>query len=191
MELRQLTVMFCDRNVIVDGILVKISATPPSPEVRCIQWQKTWGWVEYEPLSGKPNLDLAGEKDYEEWVVPYITIWEKEKARLEAIEQAEKDAYNAPEERADRLRRKRDKKMKKTDFIVAADYMGMTVEEKAPWLEYRQALRDFPKREGFPFLDAEYGYPWGVGGDDRRAPWPTPPATPTIRGINDLDDPTK
>jgi len=61
------------------------------------------------------------------------------------------------EEVAAQVRSQRDRLLAKTDWTQAADVPQAT---KDKWAPYRQALRDVPQQEGFPY----------------NVTWPTPPA---------------
>ena len=61
--------------------------------------------------------------------------------------------YQAPpppsfEELSNSIREQRDKLISKTDWTQAADIPQST---KDKWAPYRQALRDVPEQEGFPY----------------------------------------
>lgn len=54
------------------------------------------------------------------------------------------------EELSDRFRIKRNNLLFQTDWIVVKSYeIGETISQE--WLDYRQALRDIPTQEGFPY----------------------------------------
>ena len=57
------------------------------------------------------------------------------------------------------LRTKRNKVISSTDYLFTSDFPHATPEKKQEWLDYRQALRDFPS-------NAE---------DPANPVWPTPP----------------
>jgi len=48
------------------------------------------------------------------------------------------------------IRQKRDQLLKDTDWTQVVD-VALTAEEKEVWRVYRQALRDAPQQEGFPY----------------------------------------
>ena len=49
-----------------------------------------------------------------------------------------------------RLRNRRDKQLKATDYLVNTDFPHPTPEAKQAWLDYRQALRDLPSNTTDP-----------------------------------------
>ena len=59
-----------------------------------------------------------------------------------------KDCY--ARELASKIREKRDKLLHDTDWIMYTD-SPVDSETKAKYAEYRQALRDIPQQDGFPF----------------------------------------
>lgn len=61
------------------------------------------------------------------------------------------------------LRSQRDTRIAATDYLMAADY-PLDDAQRAAWAAYRQALRDMPQVEGFP---------WDGGGE--LTPWPVKP----------------
>lgn len=53
---------------------------------------------------------------------------------------------------AARVRAERDKKLAESDVMVLPDrWNAMTTEQQQAWAAYRQALRDVPEQEGFPW----------------------------------------
>ncbi len=53
-------------------------------------------------------------------------------------------------ELSEQIRNERDALLKQCDFTVLPD-SPFTDEQRTMWIEYRQALRDIPQQEGFPF----------------------------------------
>lgn len=51
---------------------------------------------------------------------------------------------------ADKIRKERDKLLAGSDWTQVVD-VSLTAEEKEMWRVYRQALRDVPQQEGFPY----------------------------------------
>ncbi len=133
-----------------------------------LQWNNTHGHI--ETPEGEICLTLA---DYEAKVLPFAGLWKTEKARLEAQadqEKAEAEAlYNSTEERAKRLRAERQIRLDATKWLVERHReeleggLATTLSQAhyAGLLTYRQALRDFPDIEGFPWE-----------GEVENAPWP-------------------
>lgn len=167
-----ITVVPSDKLIIVDGHVLRFDF--PAPEtLHALQWHDGAGHMEFTDDLNQP---LAGPELYASEVAPYVTLWEAEKARLEAetaaAEAARLEAYNSPEARADRVRAERDRRIAATDYLMAADY-PLSDETRAAVATYRQALRDLPQQEGFP---------WSGGGtDDQECPWPVQPASIHIK----------
>jgi len=65
---------------------------------------------------------------------------------------------------AEAVRSERDSRLRDCDYLMMPDY-PIEEEQRAAWAAYRQALRDLPQAEGFP---------WG-GPGDLDAPWPVEP----------------
>lgn len=158
---QDVTVVPSDRLVIVDGEALRFDFKAPEG-VHAIQWHDGSGHVEW---TGKNNTDLK-ETDYETQVTPFVALWEAEKARLMAEAEAagaeRLEKYNSEEARAGRIREERDRRIAGTDYLVAVDY-PLTAEKLERVKTYRQALRDIPQQEGFP---------WSGEVDDPAIPWP-------------------
>ena len=73
-------------------------------------------------------------------------------------EMTDEEKTSATNDRAARYRSERDFKLARTDWTQMAD-TPLTDEKRAEWSLYRQALRDIPQQEGFPWVIT----------------WPTPP----------------
>lgn len=155
------TVVPSDKIIIVDGEALYFDF--PAPEgVHAIQWHEGSGHME---LRGQDNVTIDGE-DYAERVAPFVALWEAERARLEAeaeeAEAARLAEYNSEGAKAARIREERDRRLAATDYLVATDYP--LVPEKLEMVKaYRQALRDIPQQDGFP---------WSGEVDDPAIPWP-------------------
>ena len=158
---QHVTVVPSDRLVIVDGEALRFDFKAPEG-VHAIQWHDGSGHVEW---TGKNNTVLK-ETDYETQVTPFVALWEAEKARLMAEAEAagaeRLEKYNSEEARAGRIREERDRRIAGTDYLVAVDY-PLTAEKLELVKNYRQALRDIPQQEGFP---------WSGEVDDPAIPWP-------------------
>lgn len=154
--------------IIVEGEALSFSF--PAPEnLNALQWYGQEGHIEWTDDINHP-LTL---QDYEDDVSPFVTLWETEKTRLEteAREQAEaaEALYNSTEERAKRIRAERDTRLGATQWLIerhADEVTGdlpttLSVEQYATLLTYRQALREIPEQDGFPW-EGEETAPWPV-----------------------------
>ena len=70
--------------------------------------------------------------------------------------------YSSEEAKAERIREERDRRIAETDYLVATDY-PLAADKMKSLKAYRQALRDLPQQEGFP---------WSGEVDDPTIPWP-------------------
>jgi len=70
----------------------------------------------------------------------WVQVWNVTDATTEEIEQR-------TEQQANDVRQERNNKLSDCDWTQLAD----AVVDKQAWAEYRQALRDIPQQEGFPF----------------------------------------
>ena len=158
-----------DKLIIVDGVPLRVEF--PVPEsLHALQWHDGAGHTEW---TDGPNRLLA-LADYAAEVAPYVAHWEREKARLAAeavaVEEARLAVYNSTEARAARVRAERDRRLTSTNWLVErhAEQVGagavptLTAAEYTALLGYRQALRDIPQQDGFPW----------TGPDDPACPWP-------------------
>ena len=159
------TVVPSDRLIIVDGAPLVFDFAAPST-LRALQWHDDAGTVEWTddyPWTLDPDA-------YADEVAPWVALWEAEKVRREqeAADNAAQEEleYNSPEARARRLRDERDKRLRDTDYLLAADY-PLGGAQRVAVMAYRQALRDITDQPGFPWL--------GGGEDDAECPWPVPP----------------
>lgn len=73
------TVIPSDGIISVDGEVLFLDGIK-SETFHALQWHDGAGHV--EPGDGLPNEELSAD-DYEERVAPFVTLWEKEKARME------------------------------------------------------------------------------------------------------------
>lgn len=157
------TVVPSDSLIIVDGKALVFPFDAPT-NLHALQWRGDTGHTEW---TDGPNKPLTAE-DYDEQVVPFVELWEEEKARLEQAaadaEAARLAEYNSETARFERLRAERDRRLTATDYLLMQDYPLDNPHKEAVRL-YRQALRDLPAQEGAP---------WD-GGDD-ETPWPELPA---------------
>ena len=159
----QVTVVPADNLIIVDGAALVFPFDAPT-NLHALQWHGDTGHTEW---TDGPNKPLTAE-DYSEQVVPYMKLWQDEKARLEQAaaetEAARLAEYNSEAARFERLRAERDRRLSATDYLLMPDYPLNDTLKGAVQL-YRQALRDLPAQEGAP---------WDGGGE--ATPWPELPA---------------
>lgn len=155
-----ITVVPSDKLIIMDGLALHFDF-PALANLHALQWHEGAGHMEF--TTGTPNQPISGPELYTAEVAPYVTLWEVEKSRLEAevaaAEAARLEAYNSPTARADRVRTERDKRISATDYLMALDY-PLNEEACAVVAAYRQALRDMPQQEGFPWDGGEDATPW-------------------------------
>lgn len=158
---QHVTIVPSDNLIIVDGEALCFDYQI-SEDVHAIQWHNGSGHIE---VAGQNNTVL-GEADYAEKVEPFVTLWEAEKARLETevkeAEAARLAEYNSEGAKAGRIREERDRRIAETDYLLAADY-PISAEKLELVKAYRQALRDIPQQDGFP---------WSGEIDDPAIPWP-------------------
>ena len=152
------TVVPSDSLIIVDGKALVFPFDAPT-NLHALQWRGDTGHTEW---TDGPNKPLTAE-DYDEQVVPYVKLWQAEKARLEQAaaeaEAAQLAQYNSEEARFERLRAERDRRLSATDYLLMQDYpLDDTL--KGAVQAYRQALRDLPAQEGAPWDGGEESTPW-------------------------------
>ena len=138
--------------------------------MHALQWHDGSGHIEW---TDDINHPLTPD-DYEADVAPFVDLWEAEKARIEeeaaAAEASRLAEYNSEPARAARIRAERDRRLDATTWLVERHKeqtagnieTSITGEDYAALLTYRQALRDLPQQEGFPW----------EGPDDPKCPWP-------------------
>lgn len=151
-----------DRLIIVNGTALVFPFDSPK-NLHALQWRGDTGHTEWK---NAPNKPLTAE-DYDDQVAPFVTLWQKEKARLEQAaaeaEAARMAEYNSDAARFERLRAERDRRIAATDFLLMQDY-PIPADQRTAVQAYRQALRDLPAQDGAP---------WDGGGKD--TPWPAAP----------------
>lgn len=158
------TVVPDDQIVIVDGSALQCAFT--AENIHAVQWHNGKGHIEW--TDGRLNTELSGQQDYDAQVAPYVGIWQKEFDSLKA----EKNKPMTLEEQEQRIRAERDHRIDDTQWLVsrhAEQVAGgiapsLTAEQYQELLTYRQALRDLPSQDGFPW-----------GGDIDAAPFPLLP----------------
>lgn len=157
------TVVPSDSLIIVDGAALVFPYVAPE-NLHALQWRGDTGHTEW---TDGPNQPLTAE-DYAEQVVPYVKLWQAEKARLEKkaaeAEAARLAEYNSEAARFERLRAERDQRLTATDYLLMQDY-PLQEDQRTAVQTYRQALRDLPAQDGAP---------WDGGGE--ATPWPELPA---------------
>ena len=90
---KHITVIPSDKLILLDGIGLQCSFAAPA-NLHALQWHAGTGHLEF--TDGKPNQPLAGEADFAAHVQPFVTLWQAEKARLDAeAAQAESEAKAA------------------------------------------------------------------------------------------------
>lgn len=164
----RVTVVPADRLVIVDGQALTFEFSAPW-RMHALQWDGKQGHIEWKGNGHEPpRNELLAADSYSERVMPYVRLWEEEKARLEKAaaeaEAARLAEYNSDAARFERLRAERDRRLTATDYLLMPDY-PISDYQRAVVQAYRQALRDLPAQEGAP---------WDGGGDE--TPWPELPA---------------
>jgi hypothetical protein len=106
--------------------------------------QATGGTVyQYSMAQGVEQID---GKWYTKYVLgPVFTDGETTAVEQEVAYKAQKDA-----EQAKSVRQSRDDKLKETDWVVIKN-LELNANIPGVWEVYRQALRDIPTQEGFPW----------------------------------------
>lgn len=133
-----------------------IPLSSPEGTIRAIHWTPTDKHIEFE-FTYRELTDA----DIPVYVMPYVLLATEEKTRL-AKEAA--DVANNPELCAESIRRERDHRIAKTDYLMMADY-PITDSSKQELEVYRQALRDITKDPSFPW----------TGTPVENIPWPKNP----------------
>lgn len=164
----RVTVVPADRLVIVDGQALTFEFSAPE-RMHALQWDGKQGHIEWlGSEKNPPHNEVLDADSYADKVVPFVILWQDEKARLEQAaaeaEAARLAEYNSETARFERLRAERDRRLTATDYLLMQDYPLDDTLKVAVRL-YRQALRDLPSQEGAP---------WDGGGES--TPWPDLPA---------------
>ena len=142
---------------------------PDVPEGYAARWTgEAWELVE----DHRQKIDAQGRKHdgTAYWLTAYGDTWQSQARYTEELgplpdgASTTKPEKPAPtlEERAIYIRAERDRRIGKTDYLVTVDY-PLDAEKQELVKTYRQALRDIPQQEGFP---------WSGEVDDPAIPWP-------------------
>ena len=91
----QVTVVPADHLIIVDGAALVFTYVAPE-NLHALQWRGDTGHTEW---TDGPNKPLTAE-DYDEQVVPYVTLWQAEKDRRERKATEEAAARALPDAKA-------------------------------------------------------------------------------------------
>jgi hypothetical protein len=108
----------------------------PTPEMLA-----TWNVYPVEPV-GAPSVDRT--QDVKEVYPVYNNGWKQTWVVTQATAGEIAERTQA---QAERIRSDRDERLVKTDWTQVAD----APVDQAAWAAYRQALRDIPQQEGFPW----------------------------------------
>ena len=86
---KDVTIVPVDNVILVNGIHLQLDFKPIEghEQVHAIQWHDGKGVIEFSDYTGR-------DADYETDVVPYVALWEAEKARLDAEAAAKEAEYN-------------------------------------------------------------------------------------------------
>ena len=171
---QHVTVVPSDHLILVDGFALCFDFSAPK-NMHALQWHEGSGHIEW---TNDNNHSLTTE-DYETHVAPFVSLWEAEKARLDektaAAGAARIAEYNSEPARADRIRSERNRRLDATTWLVerhkeqttGAIKTSITEKDYNALLAYRQALRDLPQQQGFP---------WSGDVNAPDVPWPAAPA---------------
>lgn len=155
---QHVTVVPSDHLVFVDGFALYFDFSAPK-NMHALQWREGSGHIEW---TDDINHPLTPD-DYEADVAPFVALWEAEKARRDekaaAAEAARIAEYNSEPARAARIRSERNRRLDATTWLVERHKeqtagnieTSITGEDYTALLTYRQALRDLPQQEGFPW----------------------------------------
>jgi len=136
-----------DKWIEVDGVTIEFpdgfNLIPEHAGLWALHWKNGKGEYQFDD----PPLNVFFDaSDYAKFVAPYVRQWEAEKARQEAVAEAER---NDPVNVEARAREQRNALLSESDYILMPDY-PLTDEQREAWTAYRQALRDLPEQEGWP-----------------------------------------
>lgn len=170
---QHVTVVPSDHLIIVDGVALCFDF--PAPEnMHALQWHEGSGHIEWTDDINHPLTPA----DYAEDVAPFVALWEAEKSlrdkKSAEAEVARLTEYNSLEARADRIRSERNRRLDETTWLVerhkeqttGAIKTSITEKDYNALLAYRQALRDLPQQQGFP---------WHGDVNALDVPWPLMP----------------
>ena len=152
-------VAFTDNFIIVDSHHVYfengIETLPKHENLNAIYWNNGSGTVEQK--NGSTEDDMFDESKYDEYVAPYVEQWEREIARLKAVEEERiaKEARQEAESAAANdivevtIRHERNRRLLESDHLMLPDY-PIDEETRQAIIAYRQALRNLPEQDGWP-----------------------------------------
>lgn len=170
---QHVTVVPSDHLILVDGFALCFDFSAPK-NMHALQWHEGSGHIEW---TNDNNHSLTTE-DYETHVAPFVSLWEAEKSlrdkKSAEAEVARLTEYNSLEARADRIRSERNRRLDATTWLVERHKeqtagnieTSLTGKDYAGLLTYRQALRDLPQQQGFP---------WSGDINAPDVPWPIMP----------------
>lgn len=157
------------RGYILQGTFATPVAPPDVPEGYAARWTgEAWEVVE----DHRQKMDAQGIKygGTPYWLPAEGDTWQSPERYMEELgplpdgavmTKPEKPAPTA-EEKAATIRVERDRRIAVTDYLLAVDY-PISAEKLELVKAYRQALRDIPQQDGFP---------WSGEIDDPAIPWP-------------------
>lgn len=118
---KDVTIVPVDNVILVNGIHLQLDFKPIEghEQVHAIQWHDGKGAIEFSDYTGR-------DADYETDVAPYVTLWEAEKARLDAEAAAKKAEYNRLENVVARKLDELNAKLEETKTSSAAHITSST-----------------------------------------------------------------
>lgn len=142
------TLLVEDKWIAVDGVIVRFPNGFILIEEHKDLWALHWknGKGEYQ-FSDPPLNYFFDASEYDKFVAPYVAQWETEKNRQKLEFETE---WNKLENVELRARNQRNSLLLETDYILMPDY-PINEEQRAMWVTYRQALRDLPEQENWPY----------------------------------------
>jgi hypothetical protein len=144
----QVTVMVEDKWIAVDDETIEFEngfkLIPEHENLWALHWKDGKGEYQFDD---PPENYLFGPEHYYKYVDPYVRQWQEEKIRQDYAAEVE---WNKPENVEARARAQRNMLLAETDYMLMPDY-PLTDEQREAWTAYRQALRNLPEQEGWPF----------------------------------------
>lgn len=118
---KDVTIVPVDNVILVNGIHLQLDFKPIEghEQVHAIQWHDGKGVIEFSDYTGR-------DADYETDVVPYVALWEAEKARLDAEAAAKEAEYNKLENVISRKLGELNLKLEETKASSAAHITSST-----------------------------------------------------------------